>query len=168
MRQQQALLAEAQHARQLAEDANRAKSAFLANMSHELRTPLNGILGYAQILKRRHDLDVEAHAGLNIIHQSGTHLLTLINDILDTAKVEAGKLTLMPTTIHFSTFLDTIAEIIRSRAGEKNLHFAYETTGTIPEGIQADETRLRQVLLNLLSNAIKFTDGGQVTLRVIR
>ncbi len=155
----------AEEAQRLAEVANQAKSVFLANMSHELRTPLNSILGYAQILQQRSGEPETIHA-MKTIQQSGSHLLTLINDVLDTAKVEAGKLTLLPITIHFPTFLETIVEIIRSRTGEKQLYFTCETTGTMPEGILADEIRLRQVVLNLLSNAVKFTDAGQVMLRV--
>ena len=153
-------------ARRAAEAANRAKSVFLANMSHELRTPLNGILGYAQILLQARTLDEKQIGALNVIRQSGEHLLMLINDILDLAKIEAGKLELNRTTIPLAAFLHIIAEMIRVRAEQKGVEFISDIPPDLPQGIEADEQRLRQVLLNLLSNAIKFTDRGQVVLRV--
>ena len=154
-------------ARRAAEAANRAKSAFLANMSHELRTPLNGILGYAQILLlQARTLDEKQIGALNVIRQSGEHLLTLINDILDLAKIEVGKLELSRTTIPLAAFLRGITEMVRIRVEQKGLDFISDIPPDLPQGIQADEQRLRQVLLNLLSNAIKFTDRGQVRLRV--
>ena len=153
-------------ARRTAEAANRAKSAFLANMSHELRTPLNGILGYAQILLQGRTLDEKQSRALSVIRQSGEHLLTLINDILDLAKIEAGKLELSRTPIPLAAFLRMITEMIRVRAELKGLDFLSDIPPDLPQGIQADEQRLRQVLLNLLSNAIKFTDRGRVILRV--
>jgi predicted ATPase/signal transduction histidine kinase/CheY-like chemotaxis protein/tRNA A-37 threonylcarbamoyl transferase component Bud32 len=146
--------------------ANEAKSEFLSSMSHELRTPLNGILGYAQILKRAKNLEETQISGLNTIYNSGNHLLTLINDILDLSKIEARKLELYPETIHFANFIDSITGIMRMRAEQKDVYFTYETVGNLPLAIEADEKRLRQVLINLLGNAIKFTDKGQVTLRV--
>jgi PAS domain S-box-containing protein len=153
-------------ARQAAETANRAKNTFLANMSHELRTPLNGILGYAQILRRDTTLDVRQIDGLNVIQQSGKQLLTLINDILDFAKIEAGKLDLNLTDIALNKFVHTVAEIVGVRAAQKGLDFICDIAPDLPSGIRADENRLRQVLLNLLTNAIKFTDRGRVSLRV--
>lgn len=153
-------------AKELADSANRAKSEFLANMSHELRTPLNGILGYAQILKRDRSLGDRQKSGIEIIEQSGDHLLTLINDILDLAKIEARKMELFPTDVFLPGFLDSVNGIIKMRALEKDILFKAETADDLPLGIWADEKRLRQILLNLLGNAVKFTDHGQVTLRV--
>jgi DNA-binding response OmpR family regulator len=146
--------------------ANQAKTDFLSTMSHELRTPLNGILGYAQILRRDKTLDERQAAGLNVIQQSGEHLLTLINDILDLAKIEAGKLELNRTDMALAKFLRIIAEIIKLKARQKDLTFICDMAPDLPAGIHTDESRLRQVLLNLLANAVKFTDRGQVSLRV--
>jgi signal transduction histidine kinase/ActR/RegA family two-component response regulator len=153
-------------AKQAADAANQAKSEFLANMSHELRTPLNGILGYAQVLERSPELPTKSREGVGIIHQCGTHLLMLINDILDLSKIEARKLELHPTPIHLPIFLNGVSEICRIRAEEKGVDFQLVIADSLPTGIQADEKRLRQVLINLLGNAIKFTDQGRVTLRV--
>jgi signal transduction histidine kinase/DNA-binding LacI/PurR family transcriptional regulator/DNA-binding NarL/FixJ family response regulator len=153
-------------ARDAAESANQAKSTFLANMSHELRTPLNGILGYAQILTRAGDLLPRQAQGLRIIQQSGEHLLTLINDVLDLTKIEAGKIDLVPTTVHLRTFLEGIIDIIRARAEAKGLIFTFEPLDSLPARLGVDETRLRQVLLNLLGNAVKFTERGSIRLRV--
>ncbi|MGK7922806.1 MAG: ATP-binding protein, partial [Trichodesmium sp.] len=152
--------------KQVAETANQAKSEFLSNMSHELRTPLNGILGYAQILQRDRNFTPTQKNALNIIHNSGNHLLTLINDILDLSRIEARKMELYPSELHFISFLESIVGIIKMRALEKDILFKYELDSHLPTGIQADEKRLRQVLLNLLGNAVKFTDNGQVTFNV--
>ena len=157
---------EAERARNAAEAANQAKNRFLANMSHELRTPLNGILGYAQILLRDKQLSERETTGLNVIQQSGEHLLTLINDILDFAKIEAGKLELYVTEFQFIRFLRVIAEMVEVRAAQKELEFICHLEPDLPTWVRTDERRLRQVLLNLLSNAVKFTDHGRITLRV--
>ncbi len=155
-----------QAAKEAADAANQAKSEFLANMSHELRTPLNGILGYAQILQRMDDLQPKHRQGVTVIQQAGSHLLTLINDILDLAKIEAQKMELLPREIHFPSFISGVAEVIRIKAEEKGLHFSCMADSHLPQGICVDDKRLRQVLLNLLGNATKFTEEGSVTFQV--
>ncbi len=164
----------AEQAQRIAESANRAKSTFLANMSHELRTPLNGILGYTQILRRDKSLSPKQLEGIQIIHRSGEHLLTLINDVLDLSKIEAGKLELVHSDFRFPDFLKNIADLFKMQADQKHIQFVYEVIPTqtgdkhdgLPVAVHADEKRLRQILLNLLSNAVKFTKAGQVRLTV--
>ncbi len=153
-------------AKEQAEAANRAKSEFLANMSHELRTPLNGILGYAQILRRDPHLTEKQQHGVNTIQRSGDHLLTLINDILDLSKIEAGKLELEMTTFSLSGAMKGIVDMTRIRAEQKGLTFRWVKDASLPFNVTGDEKRLRQVLLNLLGNAVKFTTHGSVTFRV--
>lgn len=155
-----------QTAKKAAEDANQAKSAFLANMSHELRTPLNVILGFSQLIRRDQESNPDDGEYLDIIHRSGEHLLTLINQVLDLSKVEAGKMTLQTTTVDLLRMVDDVVDLFRLRAAEKGLNFEFECDPDLPRCVEIDEVKLRQVLINLLSNAIKFTDEGRVMLRV--
>jgi signal transduction histidine kinase len=148
-----------------------AKTEFLVNMSHELRTPLNAILGFAQILKRDKSLDERNRFAVTTIESSGSHLLALINDMLDLSRIEAGHLELYPSAVELAPFVRSVVDMVRVKADEKNLLeknllVATELAHDLPRTVQIDERRLRQVLLNLLGNAIKFTDGGQITLRV--
>jgi len=159
--------AELREAMEQAEAASRAKSLFLASMSHELRTPLNAVLGFAQILKRDGDLTDKQANGLAVIERSGEHLLTLITDLLDLSRIEAGAIEARIEDFSLRELLGNLAEIFRLRAAECELGFGYEVDGIIPTSVMGDERRLRQVLMNLLSNAMKYTDpGGEVQLRV--
>jgi len=157
-----------QHAKETADTANRAKSQFLASMSHELRTPLNGILGYTQILGRDEALTSKQRDGLEVIHQSAEHLLGLINDVLDLARIEAGKLELHPTDFNLPEFAHTMVEFFAPRAREKNLRLESNIHAELPRVMRGDVQRLRQVVFNLLGNAIKFTNQGCVIFTVER
>ena len=160
--------AEAQRAKAAAEVANRAKSSFLANMSHELRTPLNAILGYAQILQDEPGPGELQAGGLDKIRRGGEHLLSLINDLLDLARIEAGKVELDLQALDLPRLLSLVDSFIRIDARRKGLAFVSELAPDLPAVVRGDAKRLEQVLLNLLGNAVKFTERGQVTLRVSR
>ncbi|MFM2312244.1 MAG: hypothetical protein RLZZ04_1520, partial [Cyanobacteriota bacterium] len=157
---------ELEQAKNLAESANRSKSEFLANMSHELRTPLNAIMGFSQLMNRETSLTTEQQENLGIINRSGEHLLSLINDILDLAKIESGKTTLYPTDFNLYELLDLIAEMLALKAESKGLQLIIERDASLPRYIHTDDKKLRQILINLLGNAIKFTQKGSVTLKV--
>ncbi len=155
-------------AKEAADAANRVKSEFLANMSHELRTPLNAILGFTQLLTRDPSLNQGQRSNLQIISSSGEHLLELINDILDMSKIEAGRISLNETSFDLYRLLDSIEEMLQLKASSKDLQLRIELARDVPQYVQTDEQKLRQVLINLLGNAIKFTQEGGVTLRVRR
>jgi signal transduction histidine kinase/DNA-binding NarL/FixJ family response regulator len=146
--------------------ANRAKSEFLANMTHELRTPLNAILGFTELLTCDSNLTADQHEQLRIIDRSGEHLLALINDVLEMSKIEAGMTTLNPNSFDLHGLIATLEEMLRLKAESKGLQFITAIAPDVPQYIQADENKLRQVLLNLLSNAVKFTKTGSVALHV--
>jgi signal transduction histidine kinase/DNA-binding response OmpR family regulator len=158
--------AELEQAKNSAESANRSKSEFLANMSHELRTPLNAILGFSQLMSREPSLNSEQKENLRIINRSGEHLLSLINDVLDLAKIESGKTTLHTTDFDLYELLDLIAEMLALKAESKGLQLIIERDRNLSRYIHTDDKKLRQVLINLLGNGIKFTHQGTVTLRV--
>ncbi|TAE55842.1 MAG: PAS domain S-box protein [Oscillatoriales cyanobacterium] len=149
-----------------AEVANRAKSQFLASMSHELRTPLNAILGFSQVMARNISITPEQKEYIEIINRSGEHLLELINDVLSMSKIEAGQITINESRFNLYNILDSLREMLQLKANSKGLHLIFENIGDLPQYIQTDESKLRQVLINLLGNAIKFTQHGIVTLRV--
>ncbi|WP_321845617.1 hybrid sensor histidine kinase/response regulator [Paraburkholderia bannensis] len=161
-----ALEATVREARDEAEAANKAKDQFLANISHELRTPLNGILGYAQILRHDDALGARQRSQVAVIEQSGTHLSTLINDLLEFARIGAGRIELHLADVPLTPFLEMLAQMVGVRAREKGLTQTAVISPCLPVMIRVDEKRLRQVLLNLLSNALKFTDEGEVTFAV--
>ena len=153
-------------ARDAAEAANRAKSAFLANMSHELRTPLNAILGFSAVLRREPELSEDQREKLDIINSSGGHLLALINDVLEVAKIEAVHTQVDIAPFDIGSMVSEVAEMMRVRAMEKGLRLQLDQSAQFPRYVRGDEARLRQVLVNLVSNAVKFTAQGSVTIRL--
>jgi signal transduction histidine kinase/CheY-like chemotaxis protein len=159
-------LATIAQARDAAESANHAKSAFLSNISHELRTPLHAILGFSDVLRRDPALSERQLETLSIIHKSGNHLLGLINDVLEIAKIEAGKVDLQVAPFDLSALVNDVAEMLRIRAEEKGIVLLMDASSCYPHHIVGDEAKIREILINLLSNAIKATDAGQVTLHI--
>ena len=152
-----------------AETANQAKSDFLANMSHEIRTPMTSIIGYTDLLLEEHDdlADIDQQkTTLNTIKRNADHLLCLINDILDLAKVEAGKTELETIAFSFQLLLHDIQSLFQKAARNNGINFSLRATGIIPDQIESDPTRLRQILVNLIGNAIKFTETGSVSVEV--
>jgi two-component system, sensor histidine kinase and response regulator len=149
-----------------ADAANRAKSTFLANMSHELRTPLNSILGIAQLMERDAGFPREHRDTLKILSRSGSHLLELINDVLEMSKIDAGKMAPVLTNFDLPSFLGDLEEMIRLRADQKSLELVFERRSDLPQFIETDVRMVRQILVNILGNAIKYTEKGRITLRV--
>ncbi|HEY9611212.1 GAF domain-containing protein [Allocoleopsis sp.] len=164
--QQAEFLSQVQKAKEAADAANKAKSEFLANMSHELRTPLNAILGFVQVMTRDSSLNHDQKEHLEIIGRSGEHLLSLINDVLEMSKIEAGQLTLNEVSFDLYRLLNSLQDMLELKAESKGLQLIFDRAPDVPQYIRADESKLRQVLINLLGNGIKFTELGHVILRV--
>ncbi len=152
-------------AKEAAESASRAKSAFLANMSHEIRTPMNAILGYAQLLGRDEDLSRDQKQKIDIIHSSGNHLLTLIDDILEMSKIEAGRATLVVEPFDLRALLTDVQLMFRELIEHKGLELTFEIGHHVPRALSGDAGKVRQVVINLLSNAVKFTARGRIAVR---
>ncbi|MGL5061467.1 MAG: response regulator, partial [Microcoleus sp.] len=154
-------------AEEAAEAASQAKSEFVANMSHELRTPLNAILGFTQIMKREL-LSSEQLEYVEIINRNSSHLLGLIDDVLELSKIEAGRQVLNESSFDFYAFLDALEELFQIQAEQKGLYILFQVAAGVPQYIKTDQQKLRCCLINLIGNAIKFTDsGGQIVLKII-
>jgi len=156
----------AKKAQERAEESNKAKSAFLANMSHELRTPLNAILGFSDLMRNDAAITEKQRETLDIINRSGEHLLALINDVLDMAKIEAGGVGIEASAFDLGNMVRDITDLMHLRAEEKGLRLLLEQSSNFPRFIRTDAAKLRQILINLVGNAIKFTRKGSVTLRL--
>jgi len=155
-------------AKDAAEAANRAKSTFLANMSHELRTPLNAIMGFTQLMQRSSTFPADYQENVDIIYRSSEHLLTLINQVLDLSKIEAGRITLNETVFDLYALLHDVEKLFQIKARDKGLQLLFDYSDQVPQYVQTDVVKLRQVLINLLSNGFKFTQEGGISMRVSR
>jgi PAS domain S-box-containing protein len=152
--------------KQQAEAANKAKSVFLANMSHEIRTPLNAIIGFSQLMKRDTAVSDSQKEDITAINLACGQLLSLINNILELSKIEAGRIALNPSTVDLHSLLNDIQVIFRKRAEAKQLQFSFETAAVVPRLALVDEGKLRQIFYNLIENAVKFTHAGSIAVRV--
>jgi len=157
---------EAEQMRQQAEQANKAKSKFLANMSHELRTPLNAIIGYAQLLDVDLDLSVRQRQFVKTMQASGHHLLNMINDILDLSKIESGQLELVDQVFSIRSLINDTENIFKLQAKDKGLEFSVDLSSTLPNFVEADDHKIRQILMNLIGNAVKYTEKGSIKIKV--
>jgi two-component system, sensor histidine kinase and response regulator len=164
--QQAELLKQLEQAKEKADSANLAKGTFLAHMSHELRTPLNAILGFSQLMHRDRATTPSQRETLNIINRSGNHLLSLINDILEMSKIEAGKLVLQESDLDLFSLCDSIHDLFGLKAESKGLALYFERAEDLPRYIYSDERKLRQILMNLISNSLKFTQSGSITIKL--
>ena len=158
--------AKLQQATKMADRANTAKSRFLSSMSHEIRTPLNSIMGYAYILQKDPEIPAHRRQAVDILKRSGEHLSSLIEDILDIARIEAGKFELRQEPIDFPQFIEHLVSIFKPQAEDKGLSFYCQIVNTLPQRVRGDEKRVGQILINLLGNAVKFTTAGEINFRI--
>ena len=162
----QASNAELQKAKDVAENANLAKSRYMIGISHELRSPLNAVLGYGQLLSNDASIPVHRKNAINVIRRSAEHMSGLVDGLLDISKIESGQLYLLHEELHFREIMEQLADMFRLQANTKGLDFHFEVLGQMPQAVYGDGRRLRQIVINLLSNAVKYTQRGGVTLRV--